>query len=141
MSRSDTNRNMKKFMGRESYDTRKVYAKSYLVINGSWKYTQAELSNEATATEKENNLKAWSEFNLLVDETIMSYILDTETAKQVWDSLQNVFEDIGSATKQPNKTDVKYFALSYNKKKNQFYEIIELWEIHLEAQFTLKSVN
>lgn len=99
MSRSETNRTVKKLLGRENYDTWKVYAKSYLVIGGLWKYTQTELSGEAEAGEKENDLKAWSELNLLVDETVLSYIIDTETAKQAWDSLQNAFEDSGLCRK------------------------------------------
>lgn len=95
----DTNRSVKKLLGRQNYDTWKVYAKSYLVIRELWKYTQEELADNATTTEKENNLKAWSEINLLVDETVLSYILDTQTAKQAWDSLQSAFEDSGLCRK------------------------------------------
>ncbi len=99
MSRSETSRIVKKLMGRENYDTWKVYAKSYLFINGLWKCTQSELSAEATTAQKENDLKAWSELNLLVDETVLSYIIDTETAKHAWDNLKNAFEDSGLCRK------------------------------------------
>lgn len=99
MSRAETNRSVKKLLGRQNYDTWKVYAKSYLVISGLWKYTQTELAEDAAAAEKENDLKAWSELNLLVDETVLSYILDTVTARQAWDSLQSAFEDSGLCRK------------------------------------------
>lgn len=96
---NSTNRSVKKLMGRQNYDTWKVYAKSFLVINGLWKYTQSELATDASATEKENNMKAWSELCLLVDETVLSHILETDTAKKAWDSLQNAFEDSGLCRK------------------------------------------
>lgn len=95
MSSEDTNRSVKKLLGRQNYDTWKVYAKSYLVIKGLWKHTQ-KLPEEK---DKENDLKAWSELNLLVDETVLSYIIDTESAKAAWDNLQSAFEDSGLCRK------------------------------------------
>lgn len=99
MSSADTNRTVKKLLGRQNYDTWKVYAKSYLVIKELWTCTQTELKPEASEADKEKDLKAWSESNLLVDETVLSYVLDTETAKQAWDSLESAFQDSGLCRK------------------------------------------
>lgn len=112
MSSTETNRSVKKLLGRQNYDTWKVYAKSYLVIHGLWIYTQKELGVEATAAEKENDLKAWSELNLLVDESVLSYIIDTVTAKQAWDSLQSAFEDSGLCRKVELLTQLVQLTLS-----------------------------
>ena len=69
-----------KLRGRENYDTWKVAAKKYLIIKGLWSCTQKEPEEEKT--EKiEKDLKAWAENNLLLDESIYSYIIGTSTAK------------------------------------------------------------
>lgn len=86
-------------MGRENYDTWKIYAKSFLVIKGLWACTQAELAADATAANKEKDLKAWSEINLLVHKSVLSYIINTTTAHQAWESLQTAFEDSGLCRK------------------------------------------
>lgn len=90
---------VKKLMGRQNYDTWKIYAKSYLVIRGLWKCTQVDLAPDASEKDKETDLKAWSEVNLLVHESILSYIIDTSTAYTAWESLQSAFEDSGLCRK------------------------------------------
>lgn len=96
---NSNNRSVKKLMGRQNYDTWKIYAKSFLVIRGFWACTQAKLEEEAAAKDKETDLKAWSEINLLVHESVLSYIIDTSTAKEAWDNLQKAFEDSGLCRK------------------------------------------
>lgn len=96
---STNNRAVRKLMGRQNYDTWKIYAKSFLVIKGLWNCTQAELAEDATDKDKENDLKAWSEINLLVHESVLSYIIDTSTAYEAWESLESAFEDSGLCRK------------------------------------------
>lgn len=99
MASADTNRSVKKLIGRQNYDTWKLYAKSFLVIKDLWAYTQKALDPKAGAEDKAMDLKAWSELCLLVDESVLSYILNTETAKQAWDSLEGAFQDSGLCRK------------------------------------------
>lgn len=96
---STNNRAVKKLMGRQNYDTWKIYAKSFLVIQGLWNCTQENLPDEATDQEKEVDLKAWSEINLLVHESVLSYIIDTTTAREAWETLETAFEDSGLCRK------------------------------------------
>lgn len=95
----NTNNKLKKLMGRQNYDTWKIYAKSYLVIKGLWTTTQTDLANDASNAAKEKDLKAWSEISLLLDETVLSYIAETNTSKEAWDSLEAAFEDSGLCRK------------------------------------------
>lgn len=87
-----------KLKGRDNYDTWRMAAKSYLVIKGYWtsilKGPSADKNDEI-----EKDLKAWSELNLLLDESIYSYIADTTTAKAAWDALENSFQDSGLCRK------------------------------------------
>lgn len=96
---STNNRAVKKLMGRENYDTWKVYAKSFLVIKGLWRCTEEKLADDASDKDKETDSKAWSEINLLVHEIVLSYIIDTSTAYEAWESLQTAFEDSGLCRK------------------------------------------
>lgn len=88
-----------KLKGRENYDTWKLFSKSYLVIKGYWTCTQTTLDENASSNAKDKDLKAWSELCLLVDETVLSYMADTTTAKQAWDSLERAFQDSGISRK------------------------------------------
>lgn len=91
-------RTFSKLRGRENYDTWKMAAKSYLVIKGLWSWTQKE--PDATKTsDVESDLKAWSELNLLLDESVYSYIANTTTAKEAWTNLEKSFEDSGLSRK------------------------------------------
>lgn len=88
-----------KLKGRENYDTWKISAKSYLVIKKAWRCITTELSDTATSAEKNEDLLAWSELNLLLDESVYSYIAHTTTAKAAWDALEKTFEDSGLCRK------------------------------------------
>lgn len=87
-----------KLRGRENYDTWKVAAKSYLIIKGLWLCTQKE-PEEGKTEQIEKDLKTWAEINLLLDESIYSYMIGTSTAKSAWESLEKAFEDSGLCRK------------------------------------------
>lgn len=82
-----------KLKGRENFDTWRINAKSYLVIKKVWKCFTTQLATNATAEQLEKDELAWSELSLLLDKSILSYIADTTTAKQAWESLVKSFED------------------------------------------------
>lgn len=84
--------------GRENYDTWRIAAKSYLVIQGLWKFIEREPA-ENKPEEVQDDLKAWSELNLLLDEIIYTYIADTTTAKAAWEALEKAFQDSGVCRK------------------------------------------
>lgn len=88
-----------KLKGRENYDTWKISAKSYLVIRKVWSCVITELAEDATSKQKEDDLMAWSELSLLVEENVYSHIANTNTAKEAWDALENAFEDSGLCRK------------------------------------------
>lgn len=90
--------NFSRLRGRENYDTWKVAAKSYLIIKGLWSCIQIEPASDK-ADQVEKDLKAWAEINLLLDESIYSYIIGTTTAKSAWESLEKAFEDSGLCRK------------------------------------------
>ena len=90
---------IEKLRGRENYDTWKISAKSYLVIRGLWNHVLVELAATANEKERENDLKAQCEINLLIEKFNYSYIADCTSAKQVWDSLKSAFEDSGLCRK------------------------------------------
>lgn len=95
---SDTIR-FSRLKGRENYDTWKIAAKSYLVIKQCWSYIVNGLPADASAKQKEEDLMAWSQLNLLLEETIFSHIADTKTSKEAWDALESAFEDSGLCRK------------------------------------------
>lgn len=94
----DTETRFVKLKGRENYDTWRMAAKSYLVIKGYWKCV-LKVPTESKNDEVELDLKAWSEINLLLDESIYSYIGDTTTAKTAWEALEQAFQDSGLCRK------------------------------------------
>lgn len=96
---SHENGRFSKLKGRENYDTWKIAAKSYLVIKKVWSCMQNTLGASASQAEKDADLLAWSELNLLLDESVYSYIATTATAKAAWDALEKAFEDSGLSRK------------------------------------------
>lgn len=88
-----------KLKGRENYDTWKISAKSFLVIKGAWSYVDKGLAANADETAKAADLTAWSHLSLLLDESVYSYIANTETSKEAWDALEHAFEDSGLVRK------------------------------------------
>lgn len=98
MSSASKETSFTKLKGRENYDTWQMAAKSYLVIKGYWT-SILKKPTESKTDEVEKDLKAWSELNLLLDESIYSYIADTTTAKAAWDSLEKAFQDSGLCRK------------------------------------------
>lgn len=95
---SERNR-FSKLKGRENYGTWKLSAKSYLVIKKCWPCIEKGLNSDATPAQKEADQLAWSELILLIDESVYSYMAETNTARDAWKSLENAFEDIGMCRK------------------------------------------
>lgn len=85
--------------GRENYDTWKIAAKSYLVIKKCWSCIAKGIPEKPSEEQKEADLMAWSELNLLLEENLFSHIANTQTAKEAWDALKGAFEDSGLCRK------------------------------------------
>ena len=80
---------LEKLLGRENYPTWKFAMKSYLEHEDLW--------NAVLGTDKDekNNTKARTKIILSVDSIIFVHIQDCKTAKEVWDSLKQIFDDSG----------------------------------------------
>lgn len=87
-----------KLKGRENYDNWKIAAKSYLVIEKLWVCISKE-PDQRKPEEVEKDLTAWSELNLLLDESVYSHIANTSSAKAAWNALEKSFEDSGLCRK------------------------------------------
>lgn len=85
--------------GRENFCEWKTGARAYLISKGHWAEMDKELAANASATDKESNLKALAELTLLVDPSLYSYVSEATTAKQAWNSLLSVFESKGAVRK------------------------------------------
>lgn len=83
-----------KLKGRINYDEWKVAAKSYLIIKGLW-----SVVNEESDDSPETNQKAIGEITLMVEPILYNYLIDSTSAKQVWDNLSKAFDDSGTARK------------------------------------------
>lgn len=90
----DVTKRFKLLQGRENYDTWRIAAKSYLVIKGLWSWA-LKLPDPQKQNEVDIDLKAWSELNLLIDESLYSYIADTTSTKAAWEALESLYEDSG----------------------------------------------
>ncbi|HEY0221558.1 MAG TPA: hypothetical protein VGC17_01970 [Lactovum miscens] len=96
---SHENGRFSKLKGWENYDTWNISAKSYLVIKKLWSRMKKTLAADASQADKDLDLLAWSELNLLLDESVYSCIATTATAKAAWDALEKAFEDSGLSRK------------------------------------------
>lgn len=92
MSEKQNQSRVEKLRGRENYDEWRISAKSYLIIKGLWGAVTGELPPESSP---ETNAKAISEITLMLDASLFSYIKETESAKEVWDTIAKAFDDSG----------------------------------------------
>lgn len=83
-----------KLKGRINYDEWKVAAKSYLILKGLWSVVSAE-----TPDSPETNAKAIGEITLMIEPSLYNYIIDSTSAKAVWDGIAKAFDDSGTARK------------------------------------------
>lgn len=83
-----------KLKGRANYDEWKVAAKSYLVLKKLW-----PVVSTAHDESPETNETAISEITLMIDPSLYNYIIDSNSAKAVWDGLSKAFDDSGVARK------------------------------------------
>lgn len=90
---------IEKLRGRDNYPFWKRQIKSYLVIKGSWNFTQTEITESTSKTDKDNDLKALSEITLSIEPNIYSYIDGKDTAKAMWDALEKSLSDSGLSRK------------------------------------------
>lgn len=96
---SRTSNFIEKLRGRENYDTWKISAKSYLVINGHWTCATTAPATGDTNDRKLLHEKALSELTLMIEPNFYSYIVDKTNAKDAWDALEQAFSDSGTCRK------------------------------------------
>lgn len=94
-----TNIAVTKLRGRENYDTWKRSAQAYLTIKGYWKWTSTEITSTSNATDIESESKARAELNLLLDESLYSYVDEDDSTKKQWEALKTAFADSGLTRK------------------------------------------
>lgn len=82
-----------KLKGRENYDTWKIGAMNYLIIQKLWKHVESESDSG------EQMLQARSEIILMIEPAIYSYVTDTRTAFEAWKGLATAFDDSGTVRK------------------------------------------
>lgn len=85
--------------GRENYCEWKIGAKAHLIIKSLWTCCMTALANDATADQKEKDLKAIAEITLLLEPSNYTYIESAKTAKEAWDSITSAFDDTGTGRK------------------------------------------
>ena len=78
---------IEKLRGRENYDTWKISAKSYLVINGYWTCATSAPKSDAKPEILALHERALSELTLMIEPVLYSYIEGKENAKEAWNAL------------------------------------------------------
>lgn len=85
-----------KLKGRINYDTWRQQVKGYLTIKDLYIVIAKDIDPDESPL---TNAKCIAEITLLVETSLLSYITNTDSAKEVWDSLANAFEDRGTTRK------------------------------------------
>lgn len=93
---SEGKNRIEKLKGRINYDTWKLQVKSYLTIKELYEVIEGDLGPEESP---QTNAKCIGEITLLVETSLLSYISNTKSAREVWDNLANAFEDKGTSRK------------------------------------------
>ncbi|XP_046977607.1 uncharacterized protein LOC124543428 [Vanessa cardui] len=88
------NLQIEKLAGRDNYFTWKFAVMSYLQLEELW-----ECIEPGTDVDLKKDVKATSKIILLVEPMNYVHIENAKTAKEVWENLQNVFEDSGLSRK------------------------------------------
>lgn len=92
---SSTLSSIEKLKGRENYETWKFAVRAFLEMESLWGY----VDNTATETNEEKKKKgdtmAKAKLILLVEPINYAHIQNATSAKEVWDSLKNAFDDSG----------------------------------------------
>lgn len=124
-----------KLKGRANYDEWKVAAKSYLTIKGLWGVVKEE------ATESpETNAKAIGEITLMIEPSLYNYIIDSTSAKDVWDGIAKVFDDSGTARKVTILNQLVSIKLAkYESMETYVNEILLYWQKTKIAGFKIEE--
>ena len=85
-----------KLKGISDYNEWKFAMKAYLEDEDLWKCVEGE---EQAITNERNMAKANAKIILAVDKTNYTHIRDATTPKQMWESLEAVFQDSGLTRK------------------------------------------
>lgn len=80
---------IERLKGRDNYDNWKFAVQAYFECEGLWKCV------EGTETDAAKLVKAKSKLILLIEPVNFVHVKSATTAQQVWDSLQQAFEDNG----------------------------------------------
>lgn len=78
---------VKKLLGRENYNSWKFGMEMYLTAEDLWGY----ITGEDEDTKKDS--KARAKICLLIDESLYPIVKCCKTAKEIWEKLENTYED------------------------------------------------
>lgn len=104
---------VEKLRGRDNYDTWKVSAKSYLIIKDLWTVIEKDISSDDSP---ETNARVISEITLLIEPPLYSYIPDTNTALEVWKSIEKAFDDPG-VTRKVKLFSISLYSFDYEQRR------------------------
>lgn len=133
--RNLTRINFDKLKGRENYDEWKVAARSYLIINELWR----EVTGDNPPSESpESNQIAISQITLMVEPSIYNYIIESDSAKEVWDGIKKAFDDSGV----PRKVTILNYLVSirlvqFKSMEKYINEILLFWHKSKVAGFKI----
>lgn len=126
---------VEKLKGRQNYDEWRVSAKSYLTIRGLWPAITGEATPEVSP---QTNAKAISEITLMVEASLYSYIIESKSAKEVWDALTKAFDDSGIPRKVTILNQlVSIRLLKFRNMESYINEILLFWQKSKIAGFKI----
>lgn len=124
-----------KLKGRLNYDEWKVAAKSYLIIRGLWTVVSTEAPESP-----ETNARAIGEITLMIEPTLYNYIIDSTSAKEVWDGIAKAFDDSGTARKVTILNQLVSIKLTkYENMETYVNEILLYWQKTKVAGFKIEE--
>lgn len=124
-----------KLKGRANYDEWKVAAKSYLIIKSLW-----SVVNEEVTDSPETNQRAIGEITLLIEPTLYNYLIDSTSAKAVWDGLAKAFDDSGTARKVTILNQLVSIKLTKHETMEAYVnEILLYWRKSKIAGFNIEE--
>jgi hypothetical protein len=83
---------VEKLKGRENYSSWKFQMKALLKLEDQWDVVEGTVKKDEA---REKDRKALSKISLLVDADLIHHIESCTSAKEAWDTIQNLFEDSG----------------------------------------------
>lgn len=126
-----------KLKGRSNYDEWRISAKSYLIIKGLWSAITGEASPDESP---ETNAKAIGEITLMIETTLYSYIIESNSAKEVWDALTKSFDDSGIPRKVTILNQLVSIKLAKHKSMEKYInEILLYWQKSKIAGFKIQE--